>query len=88
VQTNERACHLHYATGRIEPCPCEACAFWEPRTAILEPGCGLERLGIPLELERNSQLAHWLLDIRARLDGQRRLEARGPLIPLPPGLRD
>jgi hypothetical protein len=88
VQSDQRLCHLHYATGRIEQCPSDACAFWEPGTAVLRPGCAIERLGIPLELPRNPQLAHWLLDVRDRLEEQREVEDRRPLLPLPPGLRD
>jgi hypothetical protein len=53
--------------------------------AVLEPGCALERLGLPRELERNPQLAHWLLKVRARLDERReREEQRQFLMPLPP----
>jgi hypothetical protein len=82
-------CHLDSAVDRIEECPESGCSFWEPSTAVLEPGCALERLGLPRELERNPQLAHWLLKVRARLDERReREEQRRFLMPLPPGLRD
>ena len=82
VPRERELCHLYSAVGRSEECPESGCSFWEP-------GCALERLGLPHELERNPQLAHWLLKVRARLDERReREEQRRFLMPLPPGLRD
>jgi hypothetical protein len=86
---NRELCHLYSAEGRSEECLESGCSFWEPGTAVLEPGCALERLGLPRELERNPQLVHWLLKVRTRLDERHeREEQRQFLMPLPPGLRD
>lgn len=84
-----KLCQLHLAAGRIEECPRDGCPFWEPDTEVLEPGCGIERLGLPFELGRNPQLAHWLLAVRAGLDERREREGRRRLrMELPPGLHD
>jgi len=89
VPKEPELCHLYSAAGRIEECPKSGCSFWDPGTEVLEPGCALERLGLPRELARNPQLAQWLLKMRARLDEQREREEQGRfLMPLPPGLRD
>ncbi len=89
VPKERELCHLYLAAGRIEECPKSGCSLWESGTAVVEPGCALERLGLPRELERNPPLAHWLLKIRARLDEPREREEQGRLLmPLPPGLRD
>ena len=89
VPRERELCHLYSAVGQSEECPESGCSFWEPGTAVLEPGCVLERLGLPCELERNPQLGNWLLKVRARLDEHRkREEQRQFLMPLPPGLRD
>jgi hypothetical protein len=77
---------VYSAVDRIEECAESGCSFWEPGTAVLEPGCALERLGLPVELERNPPLAHWRLKVRALLDEHReREEQRRFLMPLPPG---
>jgi hypothetical protein len=53
------------ARGTSTPCPGERCAFWEAGGAVIESGCGLERLGIDLA---QPGLADYLLDVRERLD--------------------
>jgi hypothetical protein len=84
-----RICHLDFGAGRIAECPRDSCSFWETGTAVLEPGCAIERLGLPLELERNPALAHWLLKMRASLDDRhQRDERQRLLVPLPPGLHE
>lgn len=84
-----KLCQLQSAVDRIEECPRGGCPFWEPGTQVLEPGCAIERLGLPLELDRNPQLAYWLLFVRAGLDERREREERGRLgMQLPPGLHE
>lgn len=46
-------------------CPAERCLFWEPGGAVVESGCGIERLGIDLA---QPGLAEYLLDLRERLE--------------------
>ncbi|HWJ30811.1 MAG TPA: hypothetical protein VNR59_00605 [Gaiellaceae bacterium] len=36
--------------------------------AVVSGGCAVERVGLGLELERNPQLAHWLLKMRTALE--------------------
>ena len=57
-------CHLELAVGRIAACPGERCAFWEPGGAVLPGGCAVERL----DLHARTDLAQWLLGVRARLE--------------------
>jgi hypothetical protein len=80
-----KICMLHLAAGAVESCPGGACPFWEEGGAALEPGCGLERLG--LELDR-PDLALYLLELRSMLEAARSMSEReaarrafGSLIP-------
>ena len=59
------------ARGESVPCPEERCAFWEPGGAVVNPGCGIERLGIDLEQQG---LAEYLLEVRERLEQARNVE--------------
>jgi hypothetical protein len=64
------SCTLRLAAqGVAEPCPRDLCAFWEPGGAVVEPACGLERLGLDV---RRPDVAAYLLELREKLD-----EARG-----------
>ena len=61
-----KQCSLREAVGEREACPGAACAFWEPGGAVVEPGCAIERLGIPVA--RQPDLARHLLDLRLGLE--------------------
>jgi hypothetical protein len=90
---NEKLCLLKESVGVVEPCPKEACAFWEHGGAVVGDGCSIERLGLTAELHRSPELATWLLDVRKQLE-QARTHAEGVDAHrmfrqlLPPGLRD
>jgi hypothetical protein len=60
-----KLCSLSEAIGSVEECPKAWCPFWERGGAIVEPGCGIERLGLDLS---NVELAYYLLDLRGALD--------------------
>ena len=62
-------CTLREAVGEHERCPGPTCAFWEEGGALIEPGCAIERLGIPVQQHRD--LARHLLDLRLRLEEAR-----------------
>jgi hypothetical protein len=84
----ERLCRIKLALSEVEACPQGACPFWEPGGAVLEAGCGLERL--QLELDR-PDLAEYLVGLRHALetarDSREREEARRALADLwPPEL--
>lgn len=61
-----KQCSLREAVGEHEACPGAVCAFWEPGGAVVEPGCAIERLGIPVD--RQPDLARHLLDLRLGLE--------------------
>ena len=61
-----KQCSLREAVGEREACPGAACAFWEAGGALLEPGCAIERLGVPVTLQ--PELARNLLDLRLHLE--------------------
>jgi hypothetical protein len=64
-----KICSLRLAAeARVEPCPGERCAFWEPGGAVIEGGCLLERLSVDLT---QRDLAEYLLDVRQRLEQRR-----------------
>ena len=68
-QTQPGICTLRLvAESRVEPCPRDRCAFWEPGGAVLEGTCLIERLGVDL---RQPGLAAYLLDTRERLESMR-----------------
>ena len=43
-----KQCRLREAVGERELCPGETCVFWEGGGAVVEPGCAIERLGVPV----------------------------------------
>jgi hypothetical protein len=61
-----KLCSLRDAVGERELCPGAACAFWEAGGAVVEPGCAIERLGVPVARQRD--LAQHLLDLRLRVE--------------------
>jgi hypothetical protein len=63
IQPTNRLCSLAAAVGTSEPCPEEACPFWEPGGAVLGGRCALDKLG----LVPDAPVATWLLEIRRAL---------------------
>jgi hypothetical protein len=59
-----RLCTLEQASGRLEPCEGERCAFWlsEPH----ETRCALD--GVERELLARPRVAHYLLGLRRDLE--------------------
>ncbi len=62
------------ATGVRELCPGADCVFWEDGGSIVEAGCAIERLGVPIE---QPGIAQHLLELRlaaaeARDESERR----------------
>jgi hypothetical protein len=68
-RVSPKRCTLRAAVGEQEVCPGYGCAFWEEGGAVVEPGCAIERLGVPAA--RRPDLARHLLDLRLRLDAAR-----------------
>jgi hypothetical protein len=64
-----KQCSLRESVGEREPCPGADCAFWEEGGAVLEMGCAIERLGVPVERQRH--LARHLLELRLRVERER-----------------
>jgi hypothetical protein len=64
-----KQCSLRVAVGEHEVCPGHDCAFWEPGGAVVEAGCAIERLAVPVALRPD--LARHLLDLRLRLERAR-----------------
>ena len=61
----EKRCKLWAAArGESVPCPQDRCVFWEPGGAVVEGGCGIERLGIDLA---HPGMAEYLLAVAERL---------------------
>lgn len=70
-QREAETCTLRLvAEGRVELCPREECAFWEPGGAVVEGACLIERLGVDV---RQADLAAYLLETRERLEQARNL---------------
>jgi hypothetical protein len=67
-QIEPKRCTLRLATGVVEPCAGERCAFWELGGAAVEGGCLIERLGVDV---RQVDLAEYLLETRERLEQAR-----------------
>jgi hypothetical protein len=67
-QIEPKRCTLRLATGVIEACPRERCAFWEPGGAVVQGGCVIERLGVDV---RQTDLAEYLLETRQRVEQAR-----------------
>ncbi len=72
-----RLCRLHVTLGRIEACPEEACAFWEPGGVVLDGRCAFEQI----DIAGRPELAPFLLDLRNTLESactpEQVREARG-----------
>jgi hypothetical protein len=67
---NGNYCNLRLAAEKkVELCPRDLCAFWEPGGAVLAGGCLIERRGIDV---RRLDLAAYLLELRERLEEVRR----------------
>jgi hypothetical protein len=65
-QVEPKTCALRSAAeARVEICPEERCAFWEPGGAVLGGNCLVERLGVDVS---NADLARYLLEVRERLE--------------------
>ena len=64
-----KQCSLRAAVGERELCPGSACAFWEGGGSIIEAGCAIERLGVPVD--HQPELARLLLDLRQMLEAAR-----------------
>ena len=72
-QREAKNCTLRLAAERrVEACPREACAFWEPGGAVVEGDCLIARLGVDLH---DRGLAAYLLETRERLEQARDLAA-------------
>ena len=61
-----KPCSLRDAVGEHERCPGSACAFWEAGGAVVQPGCAIERIGVPVRRQR--ELARHLLELRLQLE--------------------
>lgn len=85
VNVTRSLCRIKIALGEAELCPEGACPFWEHGGAVVESGCGLERL--PMELDR-PDMAKYLLGLRQALesarDEQERAAARATFAALAP----
>jgi hypothetical protein len=67
-QVEPKRCTLRLASGVVEYCPQQRCAFWEEGGAVVEGGCVIERLGPDV---RKPEVAGYLVDVRERLDRAR-----------------
>ena len=65
-RVSPKQCSLRQAVGEREVCPGGACAFWEDGGSILDAGCAIERLGVPIARRRD--LARHLLDLRVSVE--------------------
>jgi hypothetical protein len=81
----EMLCRMKLTLGVTEACPEGACPFWEHGGAVVESGCGIERLHI--ELDR-PDIAGYLVELRQQLeaarDGREREAARQAFAALVP----
>jgi hypothetical protein len=73
-RVTSKHCSLRHAVGETELCPGASCAFWEEGGSIVEAGCEIERLGIPVE--RNPALASHLLELRLTIEEAREAAER------------
>jgi hypothetical protein len=64
-----KTCSLRLAAdGVLEPCPREACPFWETGGAVVPGGCLFDRLALDI---RRPALAARLLETRRSLEAER-----------------
>jgi hypothetical protein len=68
-RVSPKQCDLRAALGEHELCPGSDCAFWEDGGSIIEAGCAIERLGVPID--RHRELARHLLDLRLATEAAR-----------------
>ena len=61
-------CRIKLTIDEVEPCPEGACPFWEHGGAVIDAGCGLERL--PIELDRTDVARHFV-ELRQALERAR-----------------
>jgi hypothetical protein len=61
-------CRIKIALGEVEQCPQGACPFWEHGGAVIESGCGLERLSLDLD---RSDVARHFVELRHALERAR-----------------
>ena len=65
-RVSPKRCSLRHAVGESELCPGASCAFWEEGGSIVDAGCEIERLGIPVD--RHRDLARHLLELRLTME--------------------
>lgn len=68
-RVSPKQCSLRAAIGERELCPGDTCAFWEDGGSIVDAGCAIERLDIPID--RHPELAYHLLDRRLAIEAAR-----------------
>jgi hypothetical protein len=68
-RVSPKLCSLRDAVGERELCPGTSCAYWEEGGSIVEAGCAIERLAIPVDRQRD--LARHLLDLRLAVEDAR-----------------
>ena len=68
-RVSPKRCGLRAGIEEHELCPGPECPFWEEGGAILESGCAIERLGVPIA--RQPELAHLLLGLRTSIEEAR-----------------
>jgi hypothetical protein len=64
TSSERRLCWLQQEVGRIEVCPREGCAFWEPGGAVLEGRCAFDGL----DVSGNHEQADVMLEVRRELE--------------------
>ena len=64
----ETLCRIKLAHDELELCSEGACPFWEAGGAVLEAGCGLERLHLDLD---RPDFAEYLVELRRTLESAR-----------------
>jgi hypothetical protein len=68
-----KICSLSTVVDQPQPCPREACAYWQPAIDDIEGGCAIERL----ELDRHGvDIATFLLSFRHQDTGGERVTRR------------
>ena len=65
-RVSPKRCSLRHAVSESELCPGASCAFWEEGGSIVDAGCEIERLGIPVD--RHRDLARHLLELRLTME--------------------
>jgi hypothetical protein len=73
-RVSPKRCGLRHAVGESELCPGASCAFWEEGGSIVAAGCEIERLGIPVDRDR--ELASHLLELRLTMEAAREAAER------------